>query len=301
MVGLLCSTALAVYWQMPPIIGPPNVLPTAELASNIIKLDIVQSAVVSPAVLEQMYRSPEQLEGLRKLKHLLWCGAPFSRPSIPEKLREYTKIFAAYGSTEIGPLPLTVVEQEYHEWMKFNRMSGAELRHYSEDLYELVIVKDPKIKATQFVFFNFPHLSEWPTKDLMSKHPTEDLWRYRGRRDDIIIMSNGLNIQPLPLEGIVMSHPKVVSALLTGSGHTKVVWLIEVRDPPSSEDEKAQLIDDLWPVIQQASDVGPAQARVSKDAVVFTTKEKPMLRAGKGSVQRRLTVQAYQEELNAFY
>ena len=98
-----------------------------------------------------------------------------------------------------------------------------------------------------------------------------------------------------------MSHPKVVFALLTGTGQTTAAWLIEVRDPPTNADEKTQLLDDLWPVIQQGSQLAPAQARVLKDAIVFTTKEKPMLRAGKGSVERKPTFQAYAAELGAVY
>ena len=299
MVGLLCTTILAVYWNMPPIMGPPNVPTTPELASKIAALDICQSAVLSPAVLQEMTKNPALLNSLDTLDHVIWCGAPLSSVAVADSIRSHAPIYPAYGATETGPLPLTIESQELHEWMNFNPIIGAKLKHYAEDLYELVIVKDTKILPFQFVFLNFPDLDEWPTKDLMSKHPTRDLWRYRGRRDDMIVMPNGLKINPLILEGIVTSHPLVVSALLTGTGRTKAAWLIEPRNPPSGGSERARLVKDIWPTIEKANEAAPKQARTEKDWIIFTTKEKPMARAGKGSVQRQTTVKLYEKELDA--
>ena len=231
------------------ILGPPNVLPTAELAVGVIKLDICQAAVLSPAVLQEMSKNPEQLKELRKLNFLSWCGAPLSSAAVAENVRAHVNLIIAYGATESGILPITVDEVEDSEWMYFNSMIGATFRPLSGNLYELVIVKDPKIQAAQFVFCNFPELSEWHTKDMFAKHPTKDLWRYQGRRDDIIIMSNGLNINPLMLEGAVMNHPLVISALLTGNDRLQAAWLIESRNPPHSDHEREQLVQDIWPTI----------------------------------------------------
>ena len=301
MVGILCTTVVAVYWNMPPIMGPPDVLTTAELASNIATLDICQSAILSPAVLQEMAKNPALLKSLDTLDYVIWGGAPFSSVAVADSVRSHTRIYPAYGATEIGPMPLTLEDQELHEWMNFHPIIGAKLKHYAEDLYELVIVKDTKILHFQFVFLNFPDLDEWPTKDLMSKHPTRDLWRYRGRRDDMIVMSNGLKINPLILEGIVMSHPQVISALLTGTGRTKAAWLVEPRYPPFSENDRVALVEDIWPAIEKANEAAPKQAQAEKYWIVFTTKEKPMTRAGKGSVQRQTTVKLYEEELDALY
>ena len=274
-------------------------LPSPELASRIISLDICTAAVISPAVLQEMAKNPEQLEGLQKLAYLSWCGAPFSSAAVADKIKAKVNLYAAYGATECGILPLAVENEEHPEWMNFHPMIGATFRHNSEDLYELVIVRDPKIQSIQVIFHIFPELSEWPSKDMFSKHPTKDLWRYRGRRDDIIIMANGLKINPIPMEGTVMSHPQVICALLVGTDHIKTAWLIEPKEPPTSVTDKNKLIEDIWPFIEKASQDAPAQGHISKDAILFTTKEKPMLRAAKGSVQRKLTIRAYREELDA--
>lgn len=298
MIGTLCVTALNIYWNMPPILGPCDTIPTAELAARIHELEICKASILSPALLQEMTKSHEQLEGLQKLEHVIWVGSPFVSATIPEKLRCYVTIYPAYGATEAGPLPLQMEDQEYHEYMSFGPLVGAKFRHYSEDLYELVLVKEPKIESAQFIFFTFPELSEWPSKDLFSKHPTKPLWRYRGRSDDTIVMSNGLKINPSVMESMVSSHPKVVSALLTGDGQLQAAWLIELRDPPVNDDNTSQLVDEIWPTIEKANDIGPIQARVPRDAIVFTTKGRPMFRAGKGTVQRKITIKTYQPELS---
>jgi acyl-coenzyme A synthetase/AMP-(fatty) acid ligase len=301
MIGTLCLTALNVYWNMPPILGPCDTIPTAELAARIHELNICQASILSPALLQEMVENHDQLQGLGRLKHLIWVGSPFTSAAVPEKIRSYVTIYPAYGATEAGPLQLQMEEQEFHEYMSFGPLVGATFRHYSEDLYELVLVKQPKIEAAQFVFFTFPKLLEWPSRDLFSKHPTKPIWRYRGRSDDTIVMANGLKINPLVMEGIVSSHPRVVFALLTIDGQSQVAWLIEVRDPPVCDDDIACLLEDIWPTVETANEIGPIHARVPKGAVVFVTKAKPMFRAGKGTVQRKITIDAYQAELSKAY
>ncbi|TGO75704.1 hypothetical protein BELL_0197g00110 [Botrytis elliptica] len=211
---------------MTPISGSSTLFITLALAAAIHKLDICDASILQPSLFEAMAKNPEYLEGLRKLDHVI----------VP--------IYAAYDATEAGPLPLVLEDQEYHEYMTFSPLFGAQFRHGTDDLYELVIVRDDALCASQ----------KWPTKDLMSKHPTkEDMWKYRGRTDDIIVLSNGVNINPLLMKRILMSHPKVVAALLTGTEMVKAAWLIEVVHPPQNEEETTSLIEELWPTVEKAN------------------------------------------------
>ena len=280
---------------------PPNMVPTAEIANRIINLDLCEAALLSPTGLLSLTQDEEHLKNLAKLKNIFWCGAALPSATLADSIRKYVDVYCGYGSTEMGPIPLTVQKQEDHEWMGFSPLVGATFRHYSNDLYELVLVKDVKIQKAQFIFLNNPELSEWPTKDLFSKHPSKDLWKYRGRSDDIIVLSSGFNINPLGFEGIVTSNSMINSALLTGTGRSSPAWLIECKEAAATAEGTSNLIDQIWPSIEQANDLAPDYARASKSAIVLTTKEKPMLRAGKGTVQRQLTIQMYQEELEALY
>jgi len=43
----------------------------------------------------------------------------------------------------------------------------------------------------------------------------------------------------------------------------------------------------------------PAFSRIVKEMVLVTRSEKPMLRAGKGTVTKKATIKVYEEEINA--
>lgn len=64
----------------------------------------------------------------------------------------------------------------------------------------------------------FPEQDEVAIKDLYSKHPTKpDRWLYRGRADDVIVLSNGEKVNPLDMEACINSNPAVKAALVVGS------------------------------------------------------------------------------------
>ncbi|KAF7952222.1 uncharacterized protein EAE97_001719 [Botrytis byssoidea] len=91
-----------------------------------------------------------------------------------------------------------------------------------------------------------------------------------------------------------MAHPKVVPALLTGTG--------KVIHPPQNEEETTTLVEELCPTVESANDATyRTEGKVSKAKIIFTSKDKPMLRAGKGSVQRKFTVVEFRRELDALY
>ena len=193
-------------------------------------------------------------------------------------------------------------DQNHYAWTHFHPIMGVTLRHFSEDLYELVSEKDPKIEKAQFVFQNFPHLTECPTKDLFSKHPTRsNLWRFRGRKDDITVLSGGRNVDPDLMEGSIAAHPKVKAALLHGTGKTKVSLLIEATKPPTNARERDALMEEIWPSVEKANEIMSTPGRVHKELILFTTQEKPFPRAGKGSVQRAMTSDIYKQELDELY
>ncbi|KAI9643342.1 hypothetical protein NHQ30_007961 [Ciborinia camelliae] len=304
MVGFLCGTAFNVYWGMTPIFGPGTVVPTPKLAAAIHQLEICKSTVLPVSVLEPLASVPEYLEGLRSLELAIWCGSPFSSSIIPNKIRSLVPINAGYGATEAGPFITQVESQDDFEYMSFSPLMGARFQPYENNLYEMIIEKKPELQGAQHIFCSFPELSEWHSKDLFSKHATKpDLWRYEGRTDDILVLSTGGNINPLFMEGVLMTHPKVISALLVGEGRPETAWLIEVCDPPQNVVDSQALVEELWSTIEKANDEAHVriEAKVRKSNIVFVTKEKPMLRAAKGSIQRKATIRAYRGELDALY
>ena len=64
---------------------------------------------------------------------------------------------------------------------------------------------------------------------------------------------------------------------------------------------RAAFIERIWPTVEAANRDAPTYARLTKTHVLFTQPGKPMLRAGKGTVQRSGTLKIYESEIDALY
>ncbi|KAI4195888.1 MAG: hypothetical protein LQ350_006928 [Teloschistes chrysophthalmus] len=68
-----------------------------------------------------------------------------------------------------------------------------------------------------------------------------------------------------------------------------------------SASERAAFIENMWPVIEEANGDAPSHARIMKSQILFTRQEKRMIRAGKGTIQRAATLNAFADDINALY
>ena len=140
-------------------------------------------------------------------------------------------------------------------------------------------------------------------KDLYSPHPTKaGLWMYRGRADDVIVLMDGKKMHPTAMEDIITSHPLVRSAIVLGQARLKPALLLEGKNPSLvTTADKEHLLDMIWPTIERANGRYLETLRITRDHVIFTTTEKPMVRTGKRGVQRIDTISGYEDEINVFY
>lgn len=128
-------------------------------------------------------------------------------------------------------------------------------------------------------------------------HPTNDTLSFC----KMINTAHGLLIDPTLPENILGADPRVACALLVGTNRKTAAWLIEPRKQVESDAEKESLRELLWDAVQRANEVAPDFARVDKVMILFTKPDKPMLRASKGTVQRKVTLEAYKEEIERLY
>ena len=298
----LCFIAYAIYSKTT-IVFPPTYPMTADTANKVHASGKVDGSFLPPSIIEDLVSKPDWKPNLRKLRYLTFGGAPLSKET-GDKVKEETHLFVSFGATETGFYALEATEPEDWQYAKFSRFMGCQLRPYSEDLYELYFVRDEKLQPFQGVFSTFPLLEEYCPKDLYSKHPTKtDLWLYEGRSDDMIVGSHGLNVNPAHIENKLQANRHVKAALVIGEGKTRIALLIEAQNPPRDEAERARLLDELWPTIDYANQTASKYGfgGVTRELVLFTEDSKPMVRAEKGSVLRRRTLDLYTKEIEQAY
>ena len=292
----------AVYPRHRIVLPPPGPLLSADGVISLIKSIGATAAVLPPSTLDEIGKQPHLLKTLGNLNHVMYGGGTITKAA-GDAIMKKTKLLNIIGSTECGALSHMEVEQEDWAYVHFSPSAGIAFRHYSGDEFEMIIVRDERLKCYQACFEIFPDLQEIASSDLFSKHPNKpDLWLYRGRSDDVIVFLNGEKTNPVSMEGLISSRPEVRNALVIGQGRLEAALLVEpTQSSGLSIDERAILIESLWPTIQEANKACPAHARVSKSHILFTTPQKPMSRAGKGTVQRKFTLQNYSAELDALY
>ena len=274
----------------------------AETAIALMKAAGTNVAILPPSTLDEIGKQAHLLEYLSCMKAVLAAGGSVSKAA-GDLIITKTKLINPLGLTEAGTLAQLEVDPEDWAYIRPSPLSGAEFRHHAGDSYELVIVRDDNLKGYQSVFELFPDLQEYPTHDLFCKHPKKpDHWIYNGRADDVIVFLNGEKTNPVSYEGLVQSRPDVRAALVTGQGRFEAALLIEpMHSCDSSASRRAEFIERLWPTLEEANRLCPAHARISKSHILFTKPDKPMSRAGKGTVQRRFTIENYSNELENLY
>ena len=171
--------------------------------------------------------------------------APLSR-NAGTRISEHTRVISNLGATEtacLQRLAPAIEDWAYFYWHPTH--SGIEMREVMDDLYELFLVRNPKLELYQGVFNTFPDIQEWSMNDLYSRHPDPAksfLYMYQGRKDDVIVLSNGEKIAPALMEATLMSDPLVKGAMIVGKGKFECAALVDlVVEPPNGAIERHKM------------------------------------------------------------
>ncbi|KAF4201232.1 hypothetical protein CNMCM8927_001880 [Aspergillus lentulus] len=301
MMGLVALFE-SIFHNIPFVTIPDQPL-SVNLLIDVIHATHPTATILPPSILEDMSLSQEALECLSTLKFVCYGGAPLAK-QVGDKVSQYTQVRNPIGSTEMGIISSLVPEGKenwgYFEW---NPTYGIDMQSVTDDLYELVIPRVEDSRRMHGIFHTFPALKEYRSKDLYVRHPEiPKLWQYRGRLDDVIVLSNGEKLNPVTLEKVVEGHPSVRRALVFGQGRFQTGLLIEpaIDDHNGNIDEQ-NFVDMIWPSVQIANKTVPRYGQVLKNMIRLASPRKPFKLTPKGTTQRHVINADYAEEIDALY
>ncbi|KAJ6018232.1 acetyl-CoA synthetase-like protein [Penicillium sp. IBT 35674x] len=280
-------------------------LPTAAGLVAARKQTPFEWATVVPSIIQELAQDPEALEYCSThLEYVVYAGGDLPQ-AIGNTVAAKVPLMNGYGASELGILNVihSPARDPLTDWryLQFHPELGVEHHHVSGGEYEAVLVRSPEREGHQFPFSIFTDRQEYRTNDLMIPHPTKaGLWRPSSRLDDIIVFLNGEKTNPVSMEQhIVATNPEVTGCLVVGAQRFQAALLVELDRKPLGGDYAA--IEKLWPSIEEANIQAPAHARIAKSHILFTSPEKPMLRAAKGTIQRSSTLEFYAREIEKVY
>lgn len=187
---------------------------------------------------------------------------------------------------------------ELWEYFVYNNdLFNCEYREIEPGLYEQIVRRKDKEPGLQGIFYSFPDIDEYKTGDIYEQHPEyPELWKSRGRIDDVIVFSNGEKLNPVTIEAKVATHPEVKSAFVVGAGKFQAGMFIE---PVDGVDDG--LLERVWPTIEAINAQTVAHGRIAKRLVRLAIPEKPFLYSAKGSLRKGTMVKYYKEEIEDLY
>ena len=281
------------------LLGPPDRPPSGQVINEILQTDSgLNGLIAPPSVLEQFATEPGSTEMAKKVSYVAYAGGPLA-VFAGNLLSTVTNVRQFYGATECLFTEILVVDREDWEYLEFHPLFAAEFQEDVDNSYELVIHAHKGAPETQMLPYTLPGVEEWRTKDLFKKHPTkEHLWKYFGRKDDIIVLSNGEKMNPVPMENTIEGHPFVNGCIILGQGRFQSALLIEPTIPTNDADS---VIEKIWPTVQEANAIAPAYARILRSMILVSPPDKPFPRTGKGTVLRKKTIDMLAKEIEGMY
>lgn len=110
----------------------------------------------------------------------------------------------------------------------------------------------------------------YATKDLFLRHPEHDDWyKYIGRLDDTLVQTLGEKTNPVPIELCIRGNsPYVAEAIVFGAGRPQTGCLI-LPSELGKDLNAEQLMEKIWPVVEQANAEAPTHSRLLPDMIEF--------------------------------
>ncbi|KAK6386277.1 putative NRPS-like protein biosynthetic cluster [Exophiala oligosperma] len=279
----------------------PERMMTERVLAEIIATQKPKSAHLVSSVVDSIYQAG-YIDILSSLDFVISGGGPLFEAA-GTAASQATCVIQAYGSTEAGILPF-VPPVDRKDWNYIELLAEAqfELEYVEDGLFEAIIRRGPS-REHQGIFHTHPDLLQYRTKDLFAKHPTKpNLITFRGRIDDVIVLSNGEKFNPSEMENIIEQHPKVSRAFILGTGRFEPALLLEVKQENLDKEESDhELIDEIWPQVIEANKICLAHGRIVRSRVAVADRSKPFRLNAKKNIQRRHTEHEHQETIDAIY
>jgi thioester reductase-like protein/acyl-coenzyme A synthetase/AMP-(fatty) acid ligase len=292
-----------------PTAGAPPGLNVFLGALAVEQAEKIDWAFLSPAGVDEIGKDPSVLHDVaEKLKYLFYTGGSVPKAS-GTAIAKKMDLYQVLGSSECAAFPLLRHQNgdrmEDWQYICVHPKAKVEFRHRYDDYHEMVQTRDVSAEGERYqpVFCHFNTLDAYETKDLFTKHPTSPkTYIHVGRTDDIIVFSNGEKTNPASFQDEVARHPEIRAALVVGQQRQEAALLVEPTDRQIlSEQAKQELVERIWPTVEECNSRCPKHAKVSKTKILIAPASAPFFRAGKGTVQRQSTLVAFKPRIDSLY
>jgi len=262
----------------------------------------------APTLIENMYEhimdTGADFSPLVDLKVLQPGGAALSASIVEILTSNNVNVKTTYGSTEIGPpfrsIPHTRDNPYCYTFRNLYPDSQfLKMEEVGEGYFECAVYKGFELAAE--LWEGKDESIPYRTGDLFIQDPPgSGFFILQGRRDDLIITTNGENTNAGPLQLDIQSSTKVINkALALGHSRPCVSLLVEVQEDfdPSSLSTRIE----IWNAVQQINERYPLHSQILQSMIYILPEGSTLPVTPKGNVKRKEAEGIYASEIERLY
>lgn len=268
----------------------------------------VECVHCAPTLIETMYEyiveNGEDFSPLASLKLLQPGGAVLSEYIIKDLSNHGVNVKTTYGSTEIGPpfrsIPHTNINKKCYSFRNlYPDNPYLKMERVGEGLYECVVYKGFDLAAD--LWQNKPDNEPYRTNDLFVQDPPgSGFYVMQGRKDDILVHTNGENTSAGSLQLDIQDSSKYINkALALGHSLSSVSLLVEVHNAYNPASPLTQ--QSIWQAVQRVNERYPTHSHVTQSMIYILPKGRTLPVTPKGNVKRKEAERMYSCEIAQLY
>lgn len=253
---------------------------------------------------EYLQESRADFTVLSTLKVLQPGGAKLSDSTISSLVKHGVNVKTTYGSTEIGP-PLRSIPhtRENPKCYSFRNCypddDKIKMEEVGPNLYECIIYKGFGIAAE--LWEGKDPNEPYRTNDLFTQEPPKSgNYVLQGRRDDILVHSDGNNTSAGKLQlDIQAANPIIKNILAVGHSRRCVGLLVEIKEDakiPAAEGRES-----VWDTVQKINLGSPRHSQILKSMIYILPLGQRLPVTPKGNVKRNEAISVFSDAIERMY
>ncbi|KAJ7184634.1 hypothetical protein C8R46DRAFT_1299891 [Mycena filopes] len=286
----------------------PPIKPTPDSTLMSIIATRADFVLSTPGFIETWSESAVGMAMMKSLKALGYLGASLNQKVGDTLAANGINLCCMYGAMELG-LVTPFLESHGKDWEYFTVRKDIPIARVPEEdgssFYTLTFLSGPSY-VTAFTNTTIDGRRGCSMSDLMEQHPENpELHRVYGRKDDILVLSEGLKISPGSVEAHIARNPLVMAVVIIGHGKSHACVIIQLK-PQYELDlldaaKESRVRDGLWISVDEANKMSPAHFHISRKMILLADPKKPFELTSKFQPRRRAILEQYAEEIARAY
>ncbi|KAH7020739.1 male sterility protein [Microdochium trichocladiopsis] len=265
----------------------------------------------APSVIEDLHEylslTTKDFTPLTQLKVVQPGGAPLS-PAMLEKLQALgVNVKTTYGTTETGPplrtIPHTRDNPDVYRFRNLYPESPlVRMEPLGDGLFECVVFKGFPLAAELWLDKSAPN--PYRTGDLFTEDPPRSgYFVLQGRRDDILVHSNGEKTHATALATSLEEDKMTVVAktAVFGTGKLCPSLVVEIRWDKAGGMASTDLEVAVWEVVHQCNERAQAHSRIPRETILILGSGETLPITPKGNVRRNIAWGIYGDRVEELY